>query len=68
MSVPASEPPCSEDTLLGGRVKLRQPRHGYRAAIDPVLLAAAVPAGHGDTVLDIGCGAGAAGLCILSRV
>lgn len=68
MSVPASEPSCSEDTLLGGRVKLRQPRHGYRAAIDPVLLAAAVPAGHGDTVLDIGCGAGAAALCLAWRV
>lgn len=68
MTVPASDLPCSEDTLLGGRVKLRQPRHGYRAAIDPVLLAAAVPAGDGDTVLDIGCGAGAASLCLAARV
>jgi len=68
VTVPASELPCSEDTLLGGRVKLRQPRDGYRAAIDPVLLAAAVPAGDGDTVLDIGCGAGAASLCLAWRV
>jgi len=68
LTVPVPDLPCSEDTLLGGRVKLRQPRHGYRAAIDPVLLAAAVPAGDGDTVLDIGCGAGAASLCLASRV
>ena len=31
----------SEDRLLGGRVRLSQPVEGYRAAIDPVFLAAA---------------------------
>jgi tRNA1(Val) A37 N6-methylase TrmN6 len=60
--------PYTEDTLLGGRVRLRQPLAGYRAAIDPVLLAAAVPASAGDTVLEIGCGAGAAALCLAVRV
>ncbi|MCH7793827.1 MAG: methyltransferase, partial [Proteobacteria bacterium] len=30
--------------MLGGRVRLSQPVEGYRAAIDPVFLAAAVPA------------------------
>jgi tRNA1(Val) A37 N6-methylase TrmN6 len=33
-----------------------------------VLLAAAVPANAGDSVLDIGCGAGAATLCLAVRV
>jgi tRNA1(Val) A37 N6-methylase TrmN6 len=61
------ELPYSEDTLLAGRVRLRQPLVGYRAAIDPVLLAAAVPAGPADTVLDIGCGAGAAALALAVR-
>jgi tRNA1(Val) A37 N6-methylase TrmN6 len=61
-------PLYSEDMLLGGRVRLRQPRQGYRAAIDPVLLAAAVPAGPADHVLDIGCGVGAAALCLAMRV
>lgn len=56
------------DAFLGGRLRLWQPRKGYRAGIDPVLLAAAVPAQPGQTVLDLGCGAGAAGLCLLSRV
>ncbi len=58
----------SEDTLLGGRVRLRQPADGYRVAIDPVLLAAAVPAESGERVLDVGAGTGAAALCLATRV
>jgi hypothetical protein len=35
----------SEDLLLGGRIRLRQPRGGYRAGLDAALLAvAAAPA------------------------
>ncbi|MCQ8239816.1 tRNA1(Val) (adenine(37)-N6)-methyltransferase [Rhizosaccharibacter radicis] len=55
-------------TLLGGRVVYRQPRAGYRTGIEPVLLAAAVPARPGDTVLEAGCGAGAGLLCLTTRV
>jgi tRNA1(Val) A37 N6-methylase TrmN6 len=58
----------TEDALLGGRVRLAQPVKGYRAAIDPVLLAAAVPARGGERVLELGCGTGAAALCVLARV
>lgn len=58
----------TEDALLGGKVRLLQPRQGYRAATDPVFLAAAVPADPGAEVLDIGCGAGAAFLCLAARV
>ncbi|UWQ22867.1 tRNA1(Val) (adenine(37)-N6)-methyltransferase [Jannaschia sp. W003] len=59
----------TRDALLGGRVLLRQPaRGGFRAGSDAVLLAAACPAGPGDTVLDLGCGAGAAMLCVAARV
>jgi len=47
---------------------LRQPVAGYRVAIDPVFLAAAVPATAGDRILDIGCGAGAASVCLAARV
>lgn len=65
VSLPDSD---SQDRLLDGRVRLCQPVAGYRVAIDPVLLAAALPAAPGDRVLDIGCGVGAAALCLLARV
>ena len=58
----------TEDKLLDGRVTLLQPRKGYRVAIDPVLLAAAVPARLGDHVLDLGSGTGAASLCLAARL
>jgi tRNA1(Val) A37 N6-methylase TrmN6 len=58
----------TEDTLLGGRVIVRQPISGYRAALDPVLLAAAVSAKAGQNVLDAGCGTGAAMFCLAARV
>jgi len=56
------------DKFLGGKLRLWQPREGYRAGVDPVLLAAAVPAETGQDVLELGCGAGAAILCLGARV
>ncbi|WP_431855454.1 tRNA1(Val) (adenine(37)-N6)-methyltransferase [Azospirillum sp.] len=56
-----------EDSLLGGRVRIAQPPEGYRAAIDPVLLAAATAAELGNRVLDVGAGTGAASLCLAVR-
>jgi tRNA1Val (adenine37-N6)-methyltransferase len=58
----------TDDAFLCGRLQVLQPRSGYRAATDPVLLAACVPARAGDRVLDLGCGAGAASLCLAARV
>ncbi|MBU2118060.1 MAG: hypothetical protein KJ954_10740, partial [Alphaproteobacteria bacterium] len=52
-------PEVEENGLLGGRVRLLQPRDGYRAGMDAALLAAAVAAQTGETVLEAGCGAGA---------
>jgi tRNA1(Val) A37 N6-methylase TrmN6 len=58
----------TEDKLLGGRVRLVQPGTGYRAAMDAVLLAAAVPAANGARVMDLGSGVGAASMCLASRI
>jgi tRNA1(Val) A37 N6-methylase TrmN6 len=62
------EPEPTEDTLLGGRVRVLQPRRGYRVAVDAVLLAAAIDAAAGERVLDLGAGVGAVGLCLAARV
>lgn len=62
-----AEDQLSDDKFLCGRLRLLQPLKGYRAATDPVLLAAACPAEPGDSVLDLGCGAGAAVLCLARR-
>ena len=62
------EEAITEDRLLGGRVRLRQPADGARAAIDPMFLAAAVAAEPHQQILDVGCGAGAAMLCLAARV
>ncbi len=58
----------TQDLFLGGRLRLAQPRLGYRAAADPVLLAAACPAQAGQSVLELGCGVGVASFCLGCRV
>lgn len=65
---PFDEADLSHDAFLGGRLVIAQPKGGYRAGVDPVLLAASVPARAGDRVLDLGCGGGVAGLCLAARV
>ena len=57
-----SDSDLTRDAFLGGRLYLWQPRTGYRAGVDPVLLAASVPARRGESVLDLGCGVGTAAL------
>ena len=58
----------TEDHILDGKVVLNQPKNGYRAAVDPVLLAAAIRAEDGERALDLGCGVGAAMLCLGARI
>ena len=58
----------TQDAFLDGKITVLQPKTGYRAATDPVFLASAVPAKSGQSVLDVGCGVGVAGLCLAHRV
>jgi tRNA1(Val) A37 N6-methylase TrmN6 len=54
--------------VLNRRVQLYQPVEGFRTSLDSVMLAAACPAKAGQSVLDLGCGVGSAGLCVAARV
>lgn len=54
--------------LLGGRVRHDQRGDGHRSGIEPVLLAASIPARPRQHVLEGGTGAGAALLCLAARV
>ena len=58
----------TDDGFLGGRLQLLQPAKGYRAGIDAVLLAASIPARHGEHALEAGSGVGVASLCLAARV
>lgn len=58
----------SHDYLLNGRVSLKQPKAGYRVAIDPILLAASIYAYPGESILEVGAGVGAASLCLAHRI
>ena len=61
---------CTQDAFLGGRLSLYQPKSGYRAGLDAVLLASSLDAdkASGSTLLDVGAGVGAVGLCAAARV
>lgn len=58
----------SKDYILGGKIVLIQPLKGYRVAIDPIFLAAAIEANPQDKILEIGVGVGAASLSLAFRL
>ena len=60
-------PTLTEDGFLGDRLRILQPEKGFRAGIDSVFLAAAVPCRAGENVFEAGIGPGVAALCLLAR-
>jgi tRNA1(Val) A37 N6-methylase TrmN6 len=58
----------TEDAVLDGRLRLRQPGKGHRIGHDAILLAAATAAGKGEHAVDFGAGIGGAGLALARRV
>ena len=68
MAERAGTPETTQDRFLGGRLLIAQPRRGYRAAIDPIFLAAATPAAPGQRLLELGCGVGTASCALLVRL
>ena len=59
--------PVTTDTLLGGRLRLLQPKTGYRVNIDSLLLVAFAGERRVERVIDLGAGVGALGLLALHR-
>lgn len=57
----------TDDRLLGGKLVLRQPRHGYRIAVDALMLAGAATPVRGGWVVDVGAGVGAVALALALR-
>ena len=58
----------TQDALLGGRVRIFQPKTGFRAGTDSILLAAALDASFNGQALEVGCGSGGALLPALHRL
>jgi tRNA1Val (adenine37-N6)-methyltransferase len=54
--------------FLDGKVIAAHPEGGFRSGTDAVMLAAALPARSGQSVLELGSSAGAASLCLMARV
>src|SRR4249919_3505370 len=63
-----AEGETTEDAVLGGRLRFRQPVRGHRVGHDAILLAAATGARGGEHAVDLGAGVGAAGLALAARV
>jgi tRNA1(Val) A37 N6-methylase TrmN6 len=57
----------SEDAFLGGRIIVSQPRAGFRAGMDSVLLGAAVAA-QSASLCDLGAGVGTAALVAMAHI
>ena len=56
------------DAFLGGKVRLKQSDNTFKGTSDSVLIAAAVPAKLGETILDVGTGNGVISFCLNARI
>lgn len=61
------KPDTTDDSLLGGRLRLRQSARGHRVGTDALLLAAVTPPDISGIILDVGAGSGAVGLIAALR-
>lgn len=62
---PEAEERDTLDTALGGKVWVYQPRKGFRFSVDAILLARFAAEVEGKRVVDLGCGSGVVGFCML---
>ena len=65
----AGRPPTTVDAFIGGRVEAVQPARGHhRSGLEAVLLGAALGADFAGTIVDLGAGAGVAGMVAAARL
>ncbi|MDR1236175.1 MAG: methyltransferase [Holosporaceae bacterium] len=57
----------TNDSILSGRIKLLQPKVGYRVAVDPIILAHFINIKPEEKILDVGCGVGTVSLILKSK-
>lgn len=57
----------THDTLLNGKVSIFQPRKGYRAGMDAIVLASMINIRPAGKALDVGAGVGSVSFCVASR-
>lgn len=64
------EADITEDALLGGLIRVRQPAKGYRVNVDTLLLARSLPPADvpSGPIVEVGCGVGAVVLAIAKSV
>ena len=65
---PVTADSVTQDALLGGRIRVRQPGRGYRVNVDTVLLAAAVEAPAGARLMEAGCAVAGAAMAVAARL
>lgn len=58
----------TDDAILDGLISIRQPKKGYRVAMDPIILASYVKVLENQSILDVGCGVGAISLILKFRI
>jgi len=56
----------TRDTILGGRLALIQPKHGYRFSVEAILLGRFVRASRRERVLELGAGCGVISIMLAS--
>jgi len=56
----------TRDTILGGRLALIQPKHGYRFSVEAILLGRFVRASTRERVLELGAGCGVISMMVAS--
>jgi tRNA1(Val) A37 N6-methylase TrmN6 len=66
MAQPQQRQQTTDDAFLGGALRILQPKHGYRAGIDALLLAASIA--ERSRVLDVGAGVGVVGIAVARRL